>query len=150
MGAPGNLIAIAALTQRAPTPAPPAAEAGNVTVPELRVLQSFPGGLEDVIVIVCVTANSAQSRVLFCRQICHTVGVELLWSWPREGFASRSRGCSFSAQQSLLIPLADDQPVATDSSLVSLPQPKGSVLLMSQETLKHGLSNGNIFTRGSL
>lgn len=46
--------------------------------------------------------------------------------------------------------MADDQPMTADSSLVSLPQPKGSVLLMSQETLKHGLSNGNIFARGNL
>lgn len=73
-----------------------------------------------------------------------------MWSWPQESFASRSHGCGFSVQQSLLIPLAEDQPVATDSSLVSLPQPKGSVLLMSQETLKHDLSNGNLFAHGSL
>lgn len=46
--------------------------------------------------------------------------------------------------------MADDQPMTADSSLVFLPQPKGSVLLMFQETLKHGLSNENIFARGHL
>lgn len=46
--------------------------------------------------------------------------------------------------------MADDQPTTADSSLVSLPQPEASVLLMSQETLKHGLSNGNIFAYGNL
>lgn len=62
----------------------------------------------------------------------------------------RSSGCSFLVQQSLLIPIADDQPMTADSSLVSLPQPEGSVLLMSQETLKLSLSNGNIFAHGIL
>lgn len=46
--------------------------------------------------------------------------------------------------------MADDQPMTADSSLVSLPQPQGSVLLMSQETLKLGLSSGNIFAHGIL
>lgn len=40
--------------------------------------------------------------------------------------------------------------MTADSSLVSLPQPKAFVLLMSQETVKHGLSNGNTFARGNL
>lgn len=73
-----------------------------------------------------------------------------MWSGQWKGFASRSSGCSFSVQQSLLIPTADDQPVTDDSSLVSLPQLKDSVLLMSQATLKHGLSKRHVFAHGSL
>lgn len=57
MGAPGNLTAIATATlaQRAPAPAPPAAEAGNVTAPRAVSPAALPGGLKDVIAIACVT-----------------------------------------------------------------------------------------------
>lgn len=73
MGAPGNLIAIATLAQRAPTPAPPAAEAGNVTVPERPAV--LPGGLEDVIVRVCVTRKlCAEPHPVLVADIPHGEG----------------------------------------------------------------------------